>query len=53
MWGAWSTGMADAAMIKRFNSMGMGVISPQVGLAALEQAMQTRSLEAQVQNLPD
>lgn len=35
-WGAWASGMAaDAAMLRRFERMGMGAIAPADGLGAL------------------
>lgn len=52
MWGAWAAGMAasDAATAQRFQRLGMGIIQPHAGLAALARILATSS-EAQVQRL--
>jgi hypothetical protein len=50
MWGAWATGMAaaDAAILQRFERLGMGSIKPAAGLAALAAALSTPMADAQV-----
>ena len=52
MWGAWAAGMAasDAATAQRFQRLGMGIIQPHAGLAALARILATTS-ETQVQHL--
>ena len=49
MWGAWVTGMAaaDAAILQRFERLGMGSIKPAEGLAALSAALSTPMPDAQ------
>ncbi len=49
MWGAWATGMAaaDAAILQRFERLGMGSIKPAAGLAALSAALSAPMPDAQ------
>lgn len=49
MWGAWATGMAaaEAGIAQRLQRLGMGIIQPPAGLAALAQILVSSS-DAQV-----
>ena len=52
MWGAWATGMAaaDAAILQRFERLGMGSIKPAAGLVALAAILSAPMPDAQARN---
>lgn len=52
MWGAWATGMAaaDAAILQRFERLGMGSIKPAAGLAALAAVLSAPMPDAQARH---
>ena len=44
-WGAWSNeGMANERVLKRVESMGLGIVTPQLGMQVLSRVMSHRAI---------
>lgn len=44
-WGAWSnTGMADAKVLAKVDSMGLGIVTPELGMKTIEQVMSQHAI---------